>query len=108
MYVLHHADQPDLYAGLPNNPRISPLVEAWKGVSKYAGLAIIGTNDVTTDPDYVLASNVSSCSFVADSEPDPVTHISRVVRVTVTVVVQIGEDTVRLSGSAAPRRSLVY
>ena len=42
MYVLHHADKPDLYAGLPNNPRISPLVEAWKGVGKYAGLAVIG------------------------------------------------------------------
>jgi formate dehydrogenase iron-sulfur subunit len=42
MYVLHHADQPQLYAGLPNNPRISRLVEAWKGVGKYAGLAVIG------------------------------------------------------------------
>ena len=41
MYVLHHADQPQLYAGLANNPRISPLVEAWKGVGKYAGLAAI-------------------------------------------------------------------
>ncbi|MBV1693909.1 MAG: formate dehydrogenase subunit beta [Hyphomicrobiales bacterium] len=44
MYVLHHADQPNLYAGLAENPRISPLVEAWKGISKYAGLAIIGAS----------------------------------------------------------------
>jgi formate dehydrogenase iron-sulfur subunit len=29
MYVLHHADQPHIYAGLPDKPRISPLVEAW-------------------------------------------------------------------------------
>jgi formate dehydrogenase iron-sulfur subunit len=42
MYVLHHADQPQLYAGLPNEPRISPLVELWKGATKYAGLAAIG------------------------------------------------------------------
>ena len=42
MYVLHHADQPHIYAGLPDNPRISPVVELWKGVSKYAGLAVIG------------------------------------------------------------------
>jgi len=42
MYVLHHADQPQIYAGLPNNPRISPIVEMWKGVSKYAGMAVIG------------------------------------------------------------------
>ena len=38
MYVLHHADRPELYAGLPKNPRISPVVELWKGVTKYAGL----------------------------------------------------------------------
>ncbi|MBO0764709.1 MAG: formate dehydrogenase subunit beta [Hyphomicrobiaceae bacterium] len=42
MYVLHHLDQPHIYAGLPDNPRISPLVELWKGMGKYAGLAIIG------------------------------------------------------------------
>mgnify|MGYP001363713820 CR=1 FL=1 len=42
MYVLHHADRPSLYAGLPDNPTISPLVEAWKGVTKYAGLAAMG------------------------------------------------------------------
>jgi formate dehydrogenase iron-sulfur subunit len=42
MYVLHHADRPELYANLPRDPRISPIVEVWKGVSKYAGLAAIG------------------------------------------------------------------
>jgi formate dehydrogenase iron-sulfur subunit len=42
MYVLHHADQPQIYAGLRNNPRISPIVELWKGLTKYAGLAAIG------------------------------------------------------------------
>ena len=39
MYVLHHADKPEIYANLPNNPRISPLVEIWKGAAKYVGLA---------------------------------------------------------------------
>lgn len=42
MYVLHHADKPQIYAGLPTNPVISPLVEVWKGAVKYAGLAAIG------------------------------------------------------------------
>ena len=42
MYVLHHADQPGLYAGLPEEPRISPVVETWKGVTKYVGLAAMG------------------------------------------------------------------
>jgi formate dehydrogenase iron-sulfur subunit len=44
MYVLHHADQPELYSGLAKSPTISPLVEVWKGVSKYFGLfAVAGT-----------------------------------------------------------------
>ncbi|HRF08180.1 MAG TPA: formate dehydrogenase subunit beta [Xanthobacteraceae bacterium] len=44
MYVLQHADKPNLYAGLAENPRISPLVEFWKGFTKYAGLtAMIAT-----------------------------------------------------------------
>ena len=42
MYVLHHADKPEIYANLPNNPRISPIVEVWKGITKYAGLAAMG------------------------------------------------------------------
>ncbi|WP_430389939.1 formate dehydrogenase subunit beta [Dyella sp. 20L07] len=43
MYVLHHADKPSLYSGLPDRPRISPVVEAWKGIMKplaMAGIAI--------------------------------------------------------------------
>lgn len=41
MYVLHHADQPGLYAGLPADPQVSPVVKAWKGVVKFGGLAIM-------------------------------------------------------------------
>jgi formate dehydrogenase iron-sulfur subunit len=39
MYVLHHADRPSLYAGLPNKPHISALVEVWKGFFKPLALA---------------------------------------------------------------------
>jgi formate dehydrogenase iron-sulfur subunit len=42
MYVLHHADRPEIYAGLPRQPTISRLVEVWKGLTKYAGLTAIG------------------------------------------------------------------
>ena len=42
MYVLHHADQPELYAGLARDPQISPVVKAWKGVTQFAGLAVMG------------------------------------------------------------------
>ena len=39
---LHHADNPSLYQGLPNRPRISPLVSVWKGGAKVFGMAMIG------------------------------------------------------------------
>jgi formate dehydrogenase subunit gamma len=39
MYVLHHADTPTIYANLPQDPAISPLVGLWKGVSKPLGAA---------------------------------------------------------------------
>src|SRR6516165_4273365 len=41
-YVLQHADQPELYANLPKDPRISPVVQLWKGVTKYIGLGVMG------------------------------------------------------------------
>jgi formate dehydrogenase iron-sulfur subunit len=40
MYVLHHADKPSLYSGLPDKPHISAVVETWKGFIK--PLALFG------------------------------------------------------------------
>jgi formate dehydrogenase iron-sulfur subunit len=47
MYVLQHADTPDLYNGLPKDPTISPWVSLWKGIAKPLlsigiGLAVLG------------------------------------------------------------------
>ena len=42
MYVLHHADQPSLYANLPNEPAISPMVSLWKGITKPLSLLAMG------------------------------------------------------------------
>ena len=42
MYVLHHADQPSLYKGLPDDPKISPMVSLWKGVAKPLAVAALG------------------------------------------------------------------
>ena len=47
MYVLHHADKPSLYAGLPDNPRISATVEFWKGLVKPLALAGIAAAAVS-------------------------------------------------------------
>jgi formate dehydrogenase iron-sulfur subunit len=42
MYVLHHNDQPEIYSGLPKDPKVSPVVNAWKGMTKYLGFAAMG------------------------------------------------------------------
>jgi formate dehydrogenase iron-sulfur subunit len=39
MYVLHHADQPELYNDLPKDPEISPTVGLWKGIFKPLAMA---------------------------------------------------------------------
>jgi formate dehydrogenase iron-sulfur subunit len=55
MYVLHHADQPGLYAGLPDKPRISPLVQFWKGGFKVFGLATLALATIGGFLHYVTA-----------------------------------------------------
>jgi formate dehydrogenase iron-sulfur subunit len=43
VYVLQHADKPELYHGLAADPKISPWVSLWKGVAKpLAVAAMIG------------------------------------------------------------------
>lgn len=34
IYVLHHADKPEIYSGLPREPSIGPMVRLWKGAAK--------------------------------------------------------------------------
>jgi formate dehydrogenase iron-sulfur subunit len=69
MYVLHHADQPQLYSGLPAEPRISAAVGAWKGLPKplaVAGIVLtafaafihylrVGPNDTTEEDEAAAA-----------------------------------------------------
>jgi formate dehydrogenase iron-sulfur subunit len=42
MYVLHHADKPHIYSGLPDDPKIAPIVRLWKGATKQVGLVAVG------------------------------------------------------------------
>ena len=63
MYVLQHADNPELYHGLPKDPQIDTPIDLWKGVLKplsaigfiatFAGLVFhyvgIGPNKETDD-----------------------------------------------------------
>jgi formate dehydrogenase iron-sulfur subunit len=55
MYVLHHNDKPSLYAGLPDKPRISPLVAVWKGGFKLFGLAMLAAATVGGFFHYITA-----------------------------------------------------
>lgn len=68
---------------------------------------VLITNDDLTDPDYVLARNVTSCAFTAEMGKD-YNNTDCVARLTMSIVVTVGENTVRLSGSVSPRRNLIY
>lgn len=75
MYVLHHNDRPELYAGLVNNPRISPMVEAWKGLTKYAGLTAIGAfaafgflHHLVSGPNRVSSADEEAAKRLAEGE----------------------------------------
>ena len=64
MYVLHHADQPEIYAGLPANPSISPLVSVWKGAAKVAGIMAIGATVIGALVHHIFAgANRVSTTF---------------------------------------------
>jgi formate dehydrogenase iron-sulfur subunit len=82
MYVLHHADQPHLYSGLPSAPRISPVVRLWKGFAKPVALAAmaltalagffhfirVGPNEVN-DEDEARARDEASKLTAAERRP---------------------------------------
>jgi formate dehydrogenase iron-sulfur subunit len=55
MYVLHHADQPALYSGLPAAPRISPVVRLWKGATKPLALGVIALTALAGFFNYVVS-----------------------------------------------------
>lgn len=55
MYVLQHADKPQIYANLPGNDvRISPLVGVWKGAAKAAGLGVVAFAAVASAVHYFI------------------------------------------------------
>jgi formate dehydrogenase iron-sulfur subunit len=76
MYVLHHADRPSLYAGLPDNPKISMLVEIWKGVLKplaVAGVALAAVSGffhwITAGPNEVQPEDdIAAAKLIRESD----------------------------------------
>ena len=66
------------------------------------------TNDDLTDAAYfVMARGVTQCSFVVDLGKD-YNNTDCVSRVTMNIAVKKGNNEIFMSGSAAPRRNVVY
>ncbi|MDG2951483.1 formate dehydrogenase subunit beta [Exercitatus varius] len=42
MYVLHHADKPELYSGLPKDPEIDVTIKLWKDILKPVAAVAMG------------------------------------------------------------------
>ena len=58
--------------------------------------------------DVVLARNVRSAKFTSDVQAHPQTGIRRTVRVSIQLEVEVDGQPLYLSGSAVPRREMVY
>jgi formate dehydrogenase iron-sulfur subunit len=67
MYVLQHADKPEIYSGLPKDPQISPLVGLWKGVTKPIMSAVIGVSVLAGFFHYVMKGPKEE----PEDDPDP-------------------------------------
>lgn len=77
MYVLHHADRPSLYANLPDDPKISPLVDLWKGITKPIALVTMGVailagffHYVRVGPNIVPEDECSGANCEDDGDKD--------------------------------------
>ncbi len=55
IYVLHHADRPELYGGLPSAPRIDPRLAFWKGPLKWLGGVAFGASFVGAGLHYLVS-----------------------------------------------------
>jgi hypothetical protein len=63
--------------------------------------------DNSVTPNYALAESVASSPFTYDTGVDA-NNAACVTRVSIAIEVKVGTSDVRISGSAAPRRNMVY
>ncbi|AHY42994.1 formate dehydrogenase subunit beta [Stutzerimonas decontaminans] len=68
VYVLQHADKPEIYSGLPKDPHISPTVELWKGVTKPIMSAVLGVSVLAGFFHYMTKGPKEE----PEDDPDPV------------------------------------
>jgi formate dehydrogenase gamma subunit len=55
VYVLQHADRPELYGGLPREPKLDPQLRFWRGPLKLAGGILFGLSLAAAAIHYLLA-----------------------------------------------------
>ena len=60
MYVLHHADNPTLYAGLPRDPKVSAFVRLWKGAAKPLALGALALVAIAGFMNYVRGGAIET------------------------------------------------
>ena len=69
MYVLQHADKPQIYNGLPADPQISPMVSLWKGILKPLALLAMGATAVAGFFHYVKVGPNDADAEDENSDP---------------------------------------
>jgi len=75
MYVLKHADKPEIYSGLPADPHISPMVSLWKGALKPLALLGMGVTALAAFFHYVKVGPNDADAEDDDEKSDAsVTH----------------------------------
>ena len=74
MYVLKHADKPEIYHGLPADPHISPMVGLWKGVLKPLALLVMGVTALAGFFHYVKVGPNDADAEDESAETPPTKH----------------------------------
>jgi formate dehydrogenase beta subunit/formate dehydrogenase gamma subunit len=77
VYVLHHRDRPELYGGLPKEPKIDPQIRLWKGPLKVVGAAAFGVSLVGAALHYLVAGPRREKVHAAEAPAAPAREIVR-------------------------------
>jgi formate dehydrogenase beta subunit/formate dehydrogenase gamma subunit len=77
IYVLHHADQPELYGHLPKEPTIEPQIRFWKGPLKLMGGIAFGASLAAAAVHYLVAGPRREKVARAEAAPKPEKRIVR-------------------------------
>lgn len=87
------------------------ITDAGQDISYIPDLAnnqiLMRTNAITTDPDFVMARNVTACTIDIRAGTD-YNNAPCVARVNIEIAVKVGNNEVRLSGAAVPRINMKY